>query len=233
MKYYRLCWITGRQCFALACSTDVRPCGSSPAFIFSFLPSFLKPFMINQLKSHPMLDVRKRSRLLTEEGGKACSAGTDQHLAGWGEEFALKKKVGNCDNPYLVPKKEEKSGTATRSLRSPRREVDRTRFELIIKSSFGHDLPFFFDFSISGIKRVKAQWVSPSVQLNLNHCARFVFLSRAIDETFSRFSRGDQSQHATTDTERCTREHRPNNSRDRLFLEESSSEAEHRIEPNT
>jgi len=90
--------------------------------------------------------------------------------------------VGNCDNPYLVPKKEEKSGTATRSLRSPRREVDRTRFELIIKSSFGHDLPFFFDFSISGIKRVKAQWVSPSVQLNLNHCARFAFLSRAIGE---------------------------------------------------
>jgi len=25
---------------------------------------------------------------------------------------------------------------------------------------------------ISGIKRVQAQWVSPSVQVNLNHCAR-------------------------------------------------------------
>ena len=38
-------------------------------------------------------------------------------------------------------------------------------------------------FSISGIKRVQAQWVSPSVQVNINHCARFIFLSRAIDET--------------------------------------------------
>ena len=34
-----------------------------------------------------------------------------------------------------------------------------------------------------GVKRVQAQWVSPSVQVNINHCARFIFLSRAIDET--------------------------------------------------
>ena len=40
-----------------------------------------------------------------------------------------------------------------------------------------------FDFRLSGIKRVYAEFASPSVQVNLNHCARFVFLSRAIDET--------------------------------------------------
>ena len=28
---------------------------------------------------------------------------------------------------------------------------------------------------------VSPEWVSPSVQENFNHCARFVFLSRAID----------------------------------------------------
>jgi len=44
--------------------------------------------------------------------------------------------------------------------------------------------------SISGIRRAKAQWVSPSVQVNINHCARFVFLSRAIDETDSSYTIG-------------------------------------------
>jgi len=34
-----------------------------------------------------------------------------------------------------------------------------------------------------GIKRVQAECVSPPVHVNFSHCARFVFLSRAIDET--------------------------------------------------
>ena len=38
---------------------------------------------------------------------------------------------------------------------------------------------------ISGIKGVQVHWVSPSVQVNPNQCARFVFLSHAIDETDS------------------------------------------------
>jgi len=37
--------------------------------------------MLNQLKSHPMLDVRKRSRLFIKEGGKTRPAETGQHLA--------------------------------------------------------------------------------------------------------------------------------------------------------
>ena len=43
--------------------------------------TFLKPFMLNQFKSNPMLDVCQRSRLFTEEGGKARPEEADQRLA--------------------------------------------------------------------------------------------------------------------------------------------------------
>ena len=36
---------------------------------------FLKFFMLNQFKLHPMLGVRQRSRLVTEEGGENASCG--------------------------------------------------------------------------------------------------------------------------------------------------------------
>ena len=38
-------------------------------------------------------------------------------------------------------------------------------------------------FRLGGIERVQAELASPSDQVNTNRCARFVFLSRAIDET--------------------------------------------------
>ena len=38
--------------------------------------TFLKPFILNKFKLHPMLDVRQRSRLFTEEGGKTRPADT-------------------------------------------------------------------------------------------------------------------------------------------------------------
>ena len=37
--------------------------------------------MLDKLKSHPMLDVRKRSRLFIEKGGETRPAETDQHPA--------------------------------------------------------------------------------------------------------------------------------------------------------
>jgi len=40
----------------------------SPSFLPSFLPFFLQLIMLNQLKSHPILDVRKRSRLCGNPG---------------------------------------------------------------------------------------------------------------------------------------------------------------------
>ena len=43
--------------------------------------TFLKPFMLNQFKSNPMLDVCQRSRLFTEEGGKTRPADTYLNLA--------------------------------------------------------------------------------------------------------------------------------------------------------
>jgi len=43
--------------------------------------SFLKPFMLNQFKSHQALEVRKLSRLFIEEGGKTRPAETGHYLA--------------------------------------------------------------------------------------------------------------------------------------------------------
>ena len=37
--------------------------------------TFLKPFTLNKFKLHPVLDVRQRSRLITEEGGENASCG--------------------------------------------------------------------------------------------------------------------------------------------------------------
>ena len=53
--------------------------------------------MLNQLKSHPMLDVRKRSWLFTEEGGKTRPAETDHHLA----VYSMVLVRGNMEPKYI------------------------------------------------------------------------------------------------------------------------------------
>ena len=53
--------------------------------------------MLNQLKSHPMLDERKRFRLYTGEGGKTRLAGTDLNLAVYGRVHLLALLL---DGPY-------------------------------------------------------------------------------------------------------------------------------------
>jgi len=46
-------------------------------------------------------------------------------------------------------------------------------------------------------KGASPEWVSPSVQANLNHCARFSSLARAIDET-------DSSSYVAMPVSTCT-----------------------------
>ena len=65
--------------------------------------------MLNHFKSHPMLDVRQRSRLFTEERGNTRPADTDQHLA------VIQLGPGNlltstvCSRWKKSPKKQKKT----------------------------------------------------------------------------------------------------------------------------
>ena len=54
-----------------------------------------------------------------------------------------------------------------------------------VRCTYGAVRCTIFDFRLVVSKGCKPKWVSPSVQLYFNRCARFVFLSRAIDKTDS------------------------------------------------